>query len=136
MDSSDIIFDDEYCMYGIPINGQTEPVCLEISDGLYAADELLRGDYKSRIADFLNSSKAWFPIAFDKITSDVGNSDGLRLMTIYVLFEQNQKNSLYGLLFNLNCDREHGRGMMINGENFKIEKYGEAWVAFQGLRNY
>lgn len=53
-------------------------------------------------------------------------------MTIYVLFEQDRKDSLYGLLFHLDSDRDHGRGMMLNGEDFRIPKYGDASVAFEG----
>ncbi|MCL1873567.1 MAG: hypothetical protein FWF85_05575 [Clostridiales bacterium] len=133
MKPSEIVFDENYCIYDIAIDGQTDPITLEISDGLEAADELLLDDYKERIACFVNSSVEWFQIACDRIISEVGNADGLKLMTIYVLFEQDQDNSLYGLLFNLDFDREHGRGMMINGENFNILKYGGASVAFESL---
>jgi len=133
MKPSEIVFDENYCIYDIFIDGATDPITLEISDGLEAADELLRDDYKDRIACFVTSSGKWVPIACDKIISEVGNADGLKLMTIYVLFEQNQDDSLYGLLFTLDFDREHGRGMMLNGENFKILKYGDASVAFEGL---
>ena len=133
MNLSDIEFDKNYCIYGIIIDGQTTPITLEISDELEAAYELLHDDYKERLACFINSSDKWFPMACEKIISEVVNADGLKLMTIYVLFEQSQSDSLYGLLFNLDSDREHGRGMMLNGENFKILKYGDASVAFEGM---
>jgi len=133
MKPSEIVFDKNYCMYGIVIDGQMDPVTLSISDELEAAYELLRDDYKDKIAGFVNSSGKWFPIACEKIISEVDNTDGLRLMTIYVLFEQSQSDSLFGLLFNLEFDREHGRGMMLNGESFEILKYGDASVAFEGM---
>ena len=130
MKPSEIVFDENYCMYGIVIDEQKDPVTLSILDDLEAAYELLGDEYKERIAAFINSSAQWFPIAWDKITGEVGNAEGLRLITVYVLFEQNQKDSVFGLLFSLDFDREHGRGMKLSGENFTILKYGEAHVAF------
>ncbi|MCW4455135.1 hypothetical protein OK348_10015 [Flavobacterium sp. MXW15] len=119
-------------MYDVAIDGQREPVTLEISDALEAADEILRRDYRERIAGFVDASREWLPAARARIVSDVGNDDGLKLMTIYVLFEQDREDSLYGLLFNLDSDRDHARGMMLSGEDFRISKYGDASVAFEG----
>jgi len=130
MNKNDIMFDEDYCLNDIYIDEEVNPITLEILDSLYAADEVLQDDYKERIADFINSSKKWFPIAYEKIVSEIGNADGLRLMKIFVLFEQNQSNSLFGLSFNLDFDREHGRGMKLDGDNFAVLKYGEASDAF------
>jgi len=134
MDSSDIVFDENYCIYDVIIDAQKSPITLEISDALKAADELLQDNYKNRIASFVNSSREWLPIATREILNEVKNPSGLELTTIYVLFEQDQEMSVYGLLFNLDFDREHGRGMMLNGEDFKILKYGDSSVAFEGWR--
>jgi hypothetical protein len=136
MNSSDIVFDENYCMYGIFINEQVDSICLSISDGLKAADEVLQDVYKDRISNFVNSSEEWFPIASNAIESEIGNTDGLQLITIFILFEQNQKNSVFGLSFELDADEEHGRGMMLDGGNFKILKYGDASVSFEGIRGY
>ena len=133
MKTSEIIFNEKYCIYGIIINEQVNPIYLKISDELESAYELLQDDYKERIADFVNSSGKWFPIACEKIISEVDNADGLRLISIHVLFEQSQSDSLFGLMFSLDFDREHGRGMMLNGETFEILKYGDADVAFEGM---
>jgi len=133
MYKNDIMFDEDYCLYDIFIDEEINPITLVISDGLYAADEILQDNYKGRIANFINSSKKWFPIAYEKIVSEIGNVDGLRLTKIYILFEQDQNNGLYGLSFNLDFDREHGRGMMLDGESFAILKYGDASVAFEGM---
>jgi len=133
MKSSEIVFNEKYCINNITIDGQMSPITLVISDGLDAAYELLQDGYKERLAGFVNSSVKWFPIAYERIISEVDNTDGLRLMTIYVLFEQSQSDSLFGLLFSLDFDREHGRGMMLNGETFEILKYGDASVAFEGM---
>ena len=133
MKPSEIEFDKNYCMYDIIIDEQTNPITLEILDDLEAADELLQDGYKERIACFVNSSEKWFPAACEKIVSEVGDACGLKLMTVYILFEQNENDSLYGLLFNLDFDREHGRGMVLNGEDFGILKYGDASVAFEGV---
>jgi hypothetical protein len=132
MNPDDIVFDENYCLDDIKIDGQSDSVIVTISDGLDAADELLCNDYKKRIANFINSSGKWLPVARKVIIDEIGNDDGLELITIFVLFEQNAKNSLFGLLFSLDADREHGRGMMLDGESFNIVKYGDASVAFEG----
>lgn len=132
MRAEDIAFDENHRMYDVAIDGQREPVTLELSDALETADELLCRDYTQRTAGFIDASRAWFPAARERIANDAGNGDGLKLMTIYVLFEQDRKDSLYGLLFHLDSDRDHGRGMMLNGEDFRIPKYGDASVAFEG----
>jgi hypothetical protein len=132
MNSNEIIFDENHCIYDVVLGEQIDPIAIEISDSLKAANEILADDYKNRVANFVNSSKEWFPIALNKIKGEIDNISGLKLMTIYILYEQNQNDSIDGLLFNLDFDREHGRGMMLNGENFNILKYGDASVAFEG----
>ena len=82
------------------------------------------------IANFVNDSAKWFNIARNRILRDVEDADGLKLMTVYVLFEQEARSGLFGLLFNLNADREHGRGMKMDGTDYEIVAYGEAHVAF------
>jgi hypothetical protein len=93
---------------------------------------VLRQDYRQKIAGFMQASAQWLQNARQEVVSDVGNDEGLELMTVYVLFEQDAERSLYGLLFNVDADREHGRGMMLDGEDFSIVKYGEGSVAFEG----
>lgn len=130
MNSKDISFDENYCMYDVYIDEQKDPVAIELSDSLEAVDEVLTESYKEKIADFVNKSAKWFNSAEKKIFDDVKDVDGLKLMTIYVLSEQESLNEVFGLLFNLNKDREHGRGMKIEGKNLEIIEYGDAHVAF------
>ena len=121
MKKDDVVFDENYCIYNVGVQGQKDLVTLTILDDLTAADEVLRDDYKERIAQFVNSSDEWFSIALDAIKKDVGDGDdGIKLMTVYVLFEQNSDRSIFGLLFNLDSDREHGKGMQLSGESFDI----------------
>jgi predicted ATP-dependent endonuclease of OLD family len=127
-----VAFDENHCVEEVQIDGQASVVTLTISDALDAAHDALRREYKKRIADFVNSSSQWLPMARQKIVSDVRNENGLKLMEIFVLFEQDAEKSLFGLLFNLDFDREHGKGMMLDGESFDIVKYGEGSVAFEG----
>jgi hypothetical protein len=134
MNATEIVFDEDHCMDYVAISKQATPITLAVADWLEAADEDLRVDYKNKITNFVNSSEIWFPIAFDKIKQEIGNTDGLQLTMIYILFEQNQNDSLYGLSFNLDADEEHGRGMVLNGENFKIVEYGQASVSFRWRR--
>ena len=130
MDAKDVSFDQDYCMYDVLISEQVDPVALELSDSLCAADEELTEGYKELIANFVNDSAKWFNIARNRILRDVEDADGLKLMTVYVLFEQEARSGLFGLLFNLNADREHGRGMKMDGTDYEIVAYGEAHVAF------
>jgi hypothetical protein len=129
---NDIVFDENYSMSGIFITQQNEDIRLSISDGLDAAHEPLQDDYKNRIANFINFSKSWFPIALNKIKTETENPGELQLICIHILFEQNQDNSLFGLEFYVDFDMEHGRGMVINGESLEIVGYGDADVSIFG----
>lgn len=130
MNASELEFDERYYIYEIKISAQNNFINLSILDELEASDEILREDYKARIVNFLNSSEKWLPIARHKIISEVGVDDGLLLITVYILFEQDENKSRFGLLFNLNQDREHGRGIVMDGDSFEILEYGEAYIAF------
>ena len=132
MNTSDLEFDERCYIYGIKISAQNDFINLSILDDLKASEEILREDYKERIVDFVNSSEQWLPIARRRVVDEVGADDGLMLMTIFILFEQDENSSRFGLLFNLNQDREHGRGMVVDGDSFEILEYGEADVAFGG----
>ena len=51
-------------------------------------------------------------------------------MTIYILSEQNVNSIIFGLLFRVEIDIEHGRGLKMDGETLKILEYGTAEVSF------
>lgn len=120
-------FNDEQQME-INIPEQNESISLEISDELNAFDEELSNDYKNKIINFINDSNIWFKEISNKIKDDLGD-DEFRLMTIFILSEQDETNIIFGLLFNVSADREHGRGAKIESSSLKIVEYGLADVA-------
>ena len=133
MTENEVVFDSDLSIFDVNISSQNKSIILKISEDIDAAYELLERPYKKKIADFVNSSGGWFPVAVNAIKQDVSNIDGLELTTIFVLFEQNSNESVFGLLFELDADVEHGRGLMVSGEDFHIIKYGDASVAFEGV---
>jgi hypothetical protein len=128
MDASNIIFDSDLTML-ININQQSDEINLKISDSLEASEEALSFPYKERIATFINSSDVWHKLALEKLVKEEKNVIA-RLMTIYILSEQNVESLIFGLLFRVEHDIEHGRGMKISGGNFEIFEYGLGDIAF------
>ena len=51
-------------------------------------------------------------------------------MEIFILSEQNSNEMIYGVLFNVDGDREHGRGMKIRGEDLSVIEFGLSEVAY------
>ena len=133
MNAMDIAFNEDLRMTLPTLAGLDMPLFLVLSDDLDAAFEPLELPYKQRMVRFLNASETWLPIARQRILADVGNLDGLALTTVFVLFEQQAASSVFGLLFELDADEEHGRGLMLDGDSFAILKYGDASVAFEGV---
>jgi hypothetical protein len=105
-----VAFDENHCVEEVQIDGQASVVTLTISAALDAAHDALRREYKKRIADFVNASSRWLPMARQKIVSDVRNEDGIKLMEIFVFVRAGCREKLFGLLFNLDFYREHGKG--------------------------
>lgn len=118
--------DDKQMEINIP--EQDESISLEISDELNAFDEDLSDEYKDKIIEFINNSIIWFKEISNKIKDDLGDNK-FRLMTIYILSEQDADSIIFGLLFNVDVDKEHGRGAKIDGNSLKIIEYGLADVA-------
>lgn len=133
MTESEVVFDADHSIFNVNISAQSKTIILKISEDIDAAYELLESSYQKKIADFINASGGWFPVAVNAIRKDVSNIDGLELTTVFVLSEQNSNESVFGLLFELDADEEHGRGLMMSGEDFHIIKYGDASVAFEGV---
>ena len=135
MKSEDIIFDENLEMYISPPELNDE-VCLCLSDSLFASEEELTEEYKSKITDFINNLSKWYKKAVESVIKrakqiyDIEAKDkDLQLMNIFILFEQNE-DELYGLGFNTTFDIEHGCGLKIFGNNFEIVEIGTADVAF------
>ena len=58
INSKNIVFDENLEFY-ISLDGLSGKICIIISDALEASEEKLSENYKSHIADFLNSSSDW-----------------------------------------------------------------------------
>lgn len=129
MIASDVVFDSDLAM-PLKFNQQSESVIMEISDSLDASEQTLFFSYRQKIADFINSATAWYPLSINRIIGEIGVSGAIRLMRIYVLSEQDQESIDFGLLFRVDFDVEHGRGLKINGGTLNIIEYGLGEIAF------
>ena len=129
MDSADIKFNLKLRM-PFRIDQQPDSVLLEISDSLEAAEEHLQIPYKEKIAKFLNASKTWYPMAVEKIMSEATTPGKVRLLQVFILSEQAVNSIVFGLMFGVDSDVEHGRGLKVDGDTLKIIEYGIGDVAF------
>jgi len=122
------------------IKSQNQRINLILSDSLEAAEETLRQAYLKKIQNFLDSSYDWYDLAVGEIkgafvksggaTGGMHGDSAIRLMSIYVLSEQDDERMVFGLLFRVEFDVEHGRGMKMYGDNYEIFEYGLGDVAF------
>lgn len=129
MDLNDIFFDDDFSCE-VQINEQDDLITLQLSDDLEAIEQDISDSYKEKMLTFLKTSNIWFKLAIQKIQNDTQDVSGLELTNIFVLSEQDDDPITFGLSFNLDYDREHGRGMKILGDTFEIIEYGLADIAF------
>lgn len=135
INSEELLFDDNMELYFTSeVTG--EDVCLIISDGLYAYDEVLSATYKQEIVSFINNRNEWNENILKSIRErfrNVYNMDSkvtdFVLVNIFVLFEQNEK-PIFGLQFNSKLDREHGVGLKVDGTNYNVIEVGSADIAF------
>jgi hypothetical protein len=135
MESKDIIFDKNLrkCTFIKRLNSE---IGINLSDSLYASEEDLTEEYKTKIANFVNNVDSWYNKSINAILEwakqeyniDAQIND-LELLNIYVLYEQND-NELYGIEFRTEFDVEHGCGIKILGNSFEIVEIGTADVAF------
>lgn len=129
MQPNELNFDDDRSTQ-IKLPEQEKPLTLTISDSLNAYDEEITSGYKKRISEFLNSSNIWFKVCVDKLRKDLNAGSDYRLMEIFILSEQNSISMIFGMLFNVSGDKEHGRGFKINEKDFSIIEYGLSDVAY------
>lgn len=125
----EINFDDEKSAI-VRIDAQGELVRLELSDSLDAFDEKLSDQYISTISTFIKQSDVWYRDCVNVLKGDQAAGNSFRLMVIYVLFEQSNSDSVFGLLFRVDGDVEHGRGFKVSGNDFSIMEYGLGDVSF------
>ena len=136
LNASDIIFDKDLEMIK-SIDGIKNRIRIVLSDGLYAAEEVLPDKYKSQIASFLNSTEVWLEKALIAIREWAKNEYSLvefnpseiELLAIFILYEQSEDEK-YGLSFRVSFDEEHGCGLKISGNDHQVLEIGEADVAF------
>ena len=112
----------------IQITEQLESISIEISEELFAYEQELEQHYIDHIQKFIQQSHIWLNVVKEKIFLEMGKNH-VQLMCIYVLSEQNEPDPIFGALFDVEFDREHGRGAKINGNTLEIIEYGSADVA-------
>lgn len=91
-------------------------------------DEIIANDYKEKIIHMLRSSAYWYELAEKRIFSELSMMG--QLMAIYLLSEQTSSDFIFGLLFRVDAEVEHGRGMKVSLEEMTIIDYGDADRAF------
>ena len=134
MEIKDIIFDENFS-FQFRIAEQNDEITLQLSDSLRAMHEILTLEYKTKLFNFINASKVWYPRAIDAVrhwgAKIYNRSDGeVLLVIVYVRFEQNDTEELFGLEFRPDFDVEHGCGVKINGITNEILEVGEGDIAF------
>ena len=127
MNLESIIFDDDLEM-SVFIPEQQDSIRLVLSDELALADEVMSNDYKEKIVHMLRASAYWYELAEKRIFSELYMMG--QLMAIYLLSEQTSSDFIFGLLFRVDAEAEHGRGMKISLEEMTIIDYGDADRAF------
>lgn len=128
MRAEELIFDQEMEML-LQIPEQEEELYLSVSDDLLIYEEEAMGPaYKERIVTMLSLSNQWYPLAQERLEGD--RAERGRLMAIYLLSEQTDADFIFGLLFGVKADSEHGRGMKLRLDPLEILDYGLAEVAF------
>jgi ferredoxin-fold anticodon binding domain-containing protein len=137
MKANDISFNERFYM-SIFSEYLNKNIHLNISDELDASEEELTDKYREKIASFVNNTPQWYGITCDSIiawTKNVYKIDvhlqDIELMGIYILFEQNE-HELFGLIFRVEFDIEHGCGIKIkiNEGKYEIIEIGTGEVAF------
>ena len=122
-----IKFDDDLEM-SVFIPEQQGSIRLVLSDELALADEVMANDYKEKIVHMLGLSAYWYELAEKRIFSELSMTG--QLMAIYLLSEQTSSDFIFGLLYRVDAEVEHGRGMKISIEEMTIIDYGDADRAF------
>ncbi len=67
-------------------------------------------------------------MAHERINKEFSKDIASQLMNIYILSEEDNKNTIYGLLYRIEEDVEHGRGIKIT-DDMKIIEYGIGDIA-------
>jgi hypothetical protein len=135
MHIEDFILDKRFSIRGLTIPEQLDKFSIDLSDSLAAVEEVLLSSYKQVIVSFVNASSEWYPVAWDAVIQwglkmYKTRGEKFELVSIHVLFEQNDPTPVFGLEFNTDYDREHGCGVVMKGNFFEVIEVGEADKAY------
>ena len=135
LNSNDIVFDENLEFY-TSFGEANNDICVVLSDDLKATEEDLTDEYKTQISEFINDYAKWHEKVFNAVNDwsrkkycDMLEDNHAQLLNIFILFEQGERE-LYGLEFAIDCDIEHGCGLKISKDGYKIIEIGTADTAF------
>lgn len=111
------------------IDEQSDSTTLVLGDFLETSEGELTPSFQKRISDFINASGTWFPRCVDRIQAEAPATES-RLMRVYILSEQSERELVIGLSFRVGFDIEHGRGLKVDADDLRVIEYGASDIAF------
>lgn len=132
MEIKEFHFDDDLEMV-IHIPQQKDEVILAISDELDISTDNLTEEYKQKMNQVFSRLNQILLIANQRLNKEFSETNNFRLLQIILLSEYSDPEFIVGLMFRVEQDVEHGRGMKISINSMEIIDYGLADVAFSFL---
>lgn len=132
MEIKEFYFDDDLEMV-IHIPQQKDEVILAISDELDISTDNLTEEYKQKMNQMFSRLDQILLIANQRLNKEFSETNNFRLLQIILLSEYSDPEFIVGLMFRVEQDVEHGRGMKISINSMEIIDYGLADVAFSLL---
>lgn len=132
MEIKEFHFDDDLEMV-IHIPQQKDEVILAISDELDISTDNLTEEYKQKMNQMFSRLNQILLIANQRLNKEFSETNNFRLLQIILLSEYSEPEFIVGLMFRVEQDVEHGRGMKISINSMEIIDYGLADVAFSLL---
>ena len=132
MEIKEFHFDDDLEMV-MHIPQQKNEVILAISDELDISTDNLTEEYKQKINLMLSQLDQILLVANQRLNKEFSETNNFRLLQIILLSEYSDPEFIVGLMFRVEQDVEHGRGMKISINSMEIIEYGLADVAFSLL---
>lgn len=129
MQIKEFYFDDNLEML-VHIPQQNNQITLAISDELGISNNNLTAKYKSKINHIFSNLDKLLLMANQRLNNEFPETNKFRLLEIILLSEDNDPDFIVGLMFRVEQDIEHGRGMKISLNSMSIIEYGLADVAF------
>lgn len=129
MEIKEFHFDDDLEMV-IHIPQQKDEVILAISDELDISTDNLTEEYKQKINLMLSQLDQILLVANQRLNKEFSETNNFRLLQIILLSEYSDPEFIVGLMFRVEQDVEHGRGMKVSLEEMTIIDYGDADRAF------